>query len=476
MQESVLNPSADLVNRLWRLCSLLRKDGITYQQYVTELSQLLFLKMMHEFGAEKTLPAGSRWSDLLGIPNADKLRAYRGALHVLGRSRDVPTVIGRIFAKSSTAIREPDNLAKLIMQIDSIGWLSESRNSFGDLYEGILERNAEEAKRGAGQYFTPRVLVDVIVDLLQPVEGEVVQDPAAGTGGFLTAADRYARTTAGPCRASGMENVPETYRLLLMNLYLHGIDTGDVLLGDTLSDNWRGLPPADVILTNPPFGPAGGRPSRSDLTVTGTVSSFAPPFVEHCVRSLKAGGRAAIVVPDSILNEEGRSRALRTFLMSECELHTVLRLPSGIFYAQNVRTNVLFLNRRADGAGTSAVWFYDLRADMPAFGKSTPLAIRHFDEFARFYGGEPNGSDRPADGASDDRRARRVTRDEIGANDDDLDYSCLREGDEAAEDAANEPQEMLAAAQGYLSQAQAHLQALVDELDRYEDKSTGDDV
>lgn len=468
-----MNPSADLVNRLWRLCSLLRKDGITYQQYVTELTYLLFLKMVHESGTEATLPPGGRWSDLVRAPDDEKLNIYRGILANLADAPGAEPVIWRIFASSSTAIRESDNLAKLVDQIDRIGWFSQSRDSFGDLYEGILERNAEEAKRGAGQYFTPRVLIDVIVDLIRPAEGEVVQDPAAGTGGFITAADRYARTTAGPCRASGMENVPETCRLLLMNLYLHGVDADQVWLGDTLSDDWRKLHPADVILTNPPFGPAGGKPSRSDLEVTGTVSSFALPFVEHCIRALKSGGRAAVVVPDGVLHEEGRGRALRTFLMEQCELHTILRLPSGIFYAQNVRTNVLFFNRRADGAGTSAVWFYDLRADMPAFGKSTPLAVRHFDDFALFYGGEPDGSDRPADGRADDSRARRLTREEIRDREDDLDFAWLREDIGATEEGATEPHQMIAAAQGYLLQALDHVKALAEELDRNDDECLG---
>ena len=468
-----MNPSADLVNRLWRLCALLRKDGITYQQYVTELTYLLFLKMVHEFGTEKSLPRGGRWSDLLESPDDEKLSVYRGALATLADAPGADTVIRRIFANSSTAIRESENLAKLVGEIDRIGWFSESRDSFGDLYEGILERNAEEAKRGAGQYFTPRVLIDVIVDLIRPAEGEIVQDPAAGTGGFITAADRYARRTGGPCMSSGMENVPETCRLLLMNLYLHGIETDQILLGDTLSEDWRDLPPADVILTNPPFGPAGGKPSRSDLTITGTVSSFALPFVEHCIRALKPGGRAAVVVPDSVLHEEGRGRALRTFLMDECELHTILRLPSGIFYAQNVRTNVLFFNRGADGRKTSTVWFYDLRADMPAFGKLSPLAVRHFDEFALFYGGERDGSDRPVDSRADNPRARRLTREEILERDDDLDFAWLREDSGAAEDGATEPHQMIAAAQGYLAQALDHVKALAEELDRNDEGFSG---
>ena len=464
-EESFLNPSRDLVNRLWRLCSLLRKDGITYQQYVVELAYLLFLKMTHESDLNHLLPKKASWSRLTGASAAQTIDVYKDVLSSLSDAKPSSGLVARIFDGAGTSIRESENLAKLIEHIDQIGWFSENRDSFGDLYEGILERNAEETKRGAGQYFTPRVLVEAIVDLMQPRAGEIVQDPAAGTGGFLISAAQYARHGAGACTLVGMENVPGTYQLLLMNLFLHGFDADGVQLGDTLSDDGRALCPSDVILTNPPFGPAGGRPTRSDLAVTGTVSSFAPPFVEHCIRSLKPGGRAAVVVPDSVLYEEGRGKALRTFLMKECELHTILRLPSGIFYAQNVKTNVIFFNRRSDGVGTAYVWYYDLRTDMPAFSKSIPLAQRHFDEFTLFYGGRPDGSDRPEDGSSDDNRARRFSRTEIQSLNDNLDITWLREDDAVAEH-ATEPDEMIAAVAGYLSQALDEVKALAEELDR----------
>ena len=469
-----MNPSADLVSRLWRLCSLLRKDGITYQHYVTELTYLLFLKMTHESGGDGALPASSRWPVLVEASDLDKLHAYKSVLAALRTSKEATPIVRKIFVDASTGIRESDNLARMIDQIDRIGWFSDHQNSFGDIYEGILERNAEEAKRGAGQYFTPRVLVDVLVDLMKPGGGDVVQDPAAGTGGFLTAANRYGRLEKEPCTVSGMENVPDTYRLLLMNLHMHGVASNDVLLGDTLSDDWRQLPQPDVILTNPPFGPAGGRPTRTDLTVTSTVTSFAPPFVEHCVRSLKPGGRAAIVVPDGILHEEGRGRALRTFLMQKCELHTILRLPSGIFYAQSVRTNVLFFNRRKDGQGTSEVWVYDLRSDMPAFGKSIPLARGHFATFEEFYGDKPDGSARMV--RPNDPRVRRLSRDDIRVRDDDLDIGWLHDEGLSNIDDATEPHQLIAAAQGYLTQALDQVRALAEELDQSDAENAGDDA
>lgn len=469
-----MNPSADLVNRIWRLCSLLRKDGITYQQYVTELTYLLFLKMTHESGGDGALPAGSRWPVLVEAPDLNKLDIYKSAIAALRTSKESTPIVRKIFAEASTGIRESDNLARMIDQIDRIGWFSDHRNSFGDIYEGILERNADEAKRGAGQYFTPRVLVDVLVDLMKPGKGEMVQDPAAGTGGFLTAANRYGRLEDASCMLSGMENVPDTFRLLLMNLHMHGVASDNILLGDTLSDDWRKLPIADVILTNPPFGPAGGRPTRTDLTITGTVTSFALPFVEHCARALKSGGRAAVVVPDSILHEEGRGRALRTFLLDERELHTILRLPSGIFYAQNVRTNVLFFNRRKDGRGTSEVWFYDLRSDMPAFGKSIPLARSHFTAFEEFYGDRPDGTARVI--PRNEPRARRLSRDEIRTRDDDLDVSwSLNEGVSEIND-ATEPHQLIAAAQGYLTQALDQVRALAEELDQSDVENAGADT
>jgi type I restriction enzyme M protein len=363
-----MNPASDLVNKLWRLCAVLRKDGITYQQYVTELTFLLFLKMMAEQKREEgRIPEGMRWHDLVVADGVRQLALYRTILTQLGDpERRLDRTVQAIFANAATFIREPVNLDRLVTAIDELHWFSEERDSFGDLYEGLLQKNAEETKRGAGQYFTPRVLIGVLVRLMQPRSGESIQDPAAGTGGFLIAAERAISAITDEYIAlppkqqefqlhhalHGLENVQGVYRLLLMNLFLHGIDSWHIGLGDTLSPDGAALAPADLILTNPPFGPAGGRPSRGDLTVTSNVSSYQLPFVEHCIRALKACGRAAVIVPDNVLFDDGRGRELRRMLMDRCDLHTILRLPTGIFYAPGVKTNVIFFRKgEADQGG-----------------------------------------------------------------------------------------------------------------------------
>lgn len=476
-----MNPSADLVNRLWRLCAVLRKDGITYQQYVTELTYLLFLKMLAEQKREDgKLPEGERWGDLLAEEGVGRLALYRKILADLGdpqQKRD--RTVQAIFANAATFIREPVNLDRLVAAIDDLRWFTEERDSFGDLYEGLLQKNAEETKRGAGQYFTPRVLIDVLVRLVQPRPGETIQDPAAGTGGFLIAANRYMKAQTddffdlGPKEQEfqlkhalqGMENVEGVYRLLLMNLFLHGIDSWHIDLGDTLSPAGGGLQKADVILTNPPFGPAGGRPSRDDLTVTATVSSYQLPFVEHCIRTLKPGGRAAIVVPDNVLFEDGRGRELRRMLMDYCDLHTILRLPTGIFYAQGVKTNVIFFTKgAADGGQTKNVWIYDLRANMPAFGKTSPLTEAHFAEFEKAYGDDPNGR-APRRDEGEQGRLRCFSRAEIAARGDNLDISWLRDASADAEDSLSEPEELIAAILGHLKSALGEIETLAEELE-----------
>lgn len=469
-----------IVQKLWRLCSILRKDGITYQQYVTELTYLLFLKMMQEKGLEKGhIPAGFRWGDLVKADGLHKLTLYRRMLTSLGDPESkLPRMVQAIFANASTFVREPQNLATLVNAIDELHWFSEERDQFGDLYEGLLQKNAEETKRGAGQYFTPRVLIEVLVQLMQPKPGEIIQDPAAGTGGFLIAADRYMKDRTDNYfylsdkdqdfqirhAFHGLENVPDTYRLLLMNLHLHGLSSEHVDLGDTLSPKGSSLAAADLILTNPPFGPAGGKPTRDDLTVTHAVSSYQLPFVEHCIRKLKPGGRAAIVVPDNVLFEDGRGKELRRMMMEWCDLHTILRLPTGIFYAQGVKTNVLFLRRGTHSADrTDEVWVYDLRAQMPAFGKTSPLAADHFKDFVAAYGDDPNGMAERKD-QGEEGRFRRFTREQIEARGDNLDITWLRQEEEQAEDGLTEPEDIAAAILGHLTAAMAEIEALSAEL------------
>lgn len=463
-----MNPSSDLVNRLWRLCAVLRKDGITYPQYVAELTYLLFLKMMRETGAEQgKVPAGLRWHDLVEAPSSRKLDVYRNILAGLGNTAEgVDAAIAKIFRGATTVLRETKNLEMLVEAIGKLSWFSEGRDSFGDLYEGLLQKNAEETKRGAGQYFTPRPIIEVLVRLMQPRPGDVVQDPAAGTGGFLVATQQYLRSqSAGRKRnavLSGIENVQDTYRLLLMNLYLHGIDAEHVHLGDTLSADHTKLIQPTLILTNPPFGPAGGRPARSDLTVTGTVASYQLPFVEHCVRALSEGGRAAIVVPDNVLFDDGRGRLLRELMLESCDLHTILRLPTGIFYAQGVKTNVIFFAKSS--GGTRDVWIYDSRTNLPAFGRSNPLTRDRFDDFVRAFGDRGDGRGPRIDqGVSG--RFRRFSREDIRERGYNLDITWLRDDEQDADDDLLEPEDLTAAIAGHLRSALAELESIAEEVE-----------
>ncbi|MCW2283168.1 type I restriction enzyme M protein [Rhodoblastus acidophilus] len=475
-----MNPSSDLVQKLWRLCTVLRKDGITYQQYVTELTYLLFLKMMAEHKREDgKIPAGARWGDLVAEEGIKRLALYRRILADLGDpEKRLDRTVQAVFANAATFIREPVNLDRLVAAIDDLRWFSEARDSFGDLYEGLLQKNAEETKRGAGQYFTPRVLIDLLVRLMQPEAGETIQDPATGTGGFLIAANSYMRAATDdfftlPPKAQefqihhalhGMENVEGVYRLLLMNLFLHGIDSWHIRLGDTLSPDGAELQKADVILTNPPFGPAGGKPSRDDLTVTAAVSSYQLPFVEHCLRALKPGGRAAIVVPDNVLFEDGRGRDLRRMVMDRADLHTILRLPTGIFYAQGVKTNVIFFTKGIGDSGqTERVWIYDLRGNMPAFGKTSPLTLEHFADFETAFGTDPLGR-APRVDQGEEGRFRCFTREFIAARGDNLDITWLRDASNDAEDTLTEPEELIDALMGHLKSALLEIEALGEEL------------
>lgn len=472
-----MNAVYDIVQKLWRLCAILRKDGITYQQYVTELTYLLFLKMMQEKGTDgEVIPRKYRWKELVRREGKPKLDHYRELLAKIGGETKSRTVTA-IFENANTFIREPKNLDALVSAIDELHWFSDERDSFGDLYEGLLQKNAEETKRGAGQYFTPRPLISVMTRLMQPKAGEIIQDPAAGTGGFLIAADTYIRKRTDDYfdlkpkeqkfqaeRAyQGIENVPGTFRLLLMNLQLHGIEPRNVDLASTLSPAGAALEPADLILTNPPFGPAGGKPTRNDFTETHNVSSYQLPFVEHCIRKLKPGGRAAVVVPDNVLFEDGRGQALRRMLMNWCDLHTILRLPTGIFYAQGVKTNVIFFVRgKTQENNTPDVWVYDLRSNMPAFGKTTPLREDHFAEFEKVYGSDPLGRGKRKD-EGETGRFRKFARKAIAARDDNLDIVWLRD-ENSGEEELEAPEDIAAAILGHLQAAMAEIEALSAEL------------
>lgn len=453
-----MSTNSDIVQKLWRLCDVLRDDGITYQQYVTELTLLLFLKMAKETETEARIPEEYRWDVLLLKSEPERLKFYRKMLVDLGSAKD-PLVRG-IYAGAGTALREPRILEKLMRDLDGLDWYSARADGLGDLYEGLLEKNANESKSGAGQYFTPRELIESMVALVDPSAGEEVQDPAAGTGGFLIAAYLHVwRSTnehfdltdkQGDFQRqqaiTGVELVPDTRRLALMNLMLHGIEgppssDGAVKLGDTLGPFGATLPKVDIILANPPFGTkkGGGGPTREDFTFPTSNKQLA--FLQHMYRSLKPGGRAAVVLPDNVLFEEGMGRDIRRDFLDKCDVHTILRLPTGIFYAGGVKTNVLFFSRgKTDKGNTSAVWVYDARTNMPSFGKRTPfLRSEHLGRFEAVYGGDRLGRGPRVD-QGESGRWRRFGREEIEKRNWNLDISWLRDLEGAAEEEVGDPE------------------------------------
>lgn len=386
-----------------------------------------------------------------------------------------------IFANASTALRQPRNLKKLVDNIDELDWYSARQEGLGDLYEGLLEKNANEKKSGAGQYFTPRPLIECMVNLVKPQPKELVQDPAAGTGGFLIMADRYIKERTDDLFSLpeetqvfqrkqafyGMELVPDTHRLALMNEMLHGIE-GNLLLGDTLGPEGAVLPKADVIVTNPPFGTkqGGGMPTRDDFTFPTSNKQLA--FLQHIYRGLKPGGRAAVVLPDNVLFEGNVGKQIRADLMDKCNLHTILRLPTGIFYAQGVKTNVLFFSRsKSDKGNTKEVWVYDLRTNMPQFGKRTALTLQHFVEFEAAFGDDPLGMPESLAKRVDtgeQGRFRRFAREWIAERGDSLDISWLKDDSNGSTDELPEPALLAQEALGELEAAMSELHAILEEL------------
>ncbi len=484
-----MSTTNDIVARLWNLCHTLRDDGVTYHQYVTELTFLLFLKMAQETQTEAALPAGWRWSDLVAKDGTEQLTFYRELLIHLGA--EAGGRIQAIYANANTSLRHPRNLAKLVSSIDALDWYSARHEGLGDLYEGLLEKNANETKSGAGQYFTPRPLIEAMVEITKPQAGEIISDPAAGTLGFITRADRYIKDATDDLfdlpearqvfqrreAYYAIELVPDTRRLALMNALLHDIEC-EIMLADTLSPSGAGVPRSDLILTNPPFGTkkGGGGPTRDDFTFPTSNKQLA--FLQHIYRNLKPGGRAAVVLPDNVLFEDGVGRKIRADLMDKCDLHTILRLPTGLFYAQGVKTNVLFFRRgpaSRDTGNTKAVWFYDLRTNMPSFGKRTPFTREHLQPFVQAYGDDPNGGAKRSD-QGEAGRWRRFTREAIAQRGENLDVTWLRdESVDRAEDLP-EPDEIAAEILLHLQTATEEMQALMELLEPEANGGGGESV
>lgn len=477
------NATYDIVAKLWNLCNALKDDGVTYHEYVTELTYLLFLKMAKETGTERQVPKGYRWNDLEKAPASSRLKHYKLALIHLGVHGS--KLVREIFSDARSAIKKPATLSLLVEEIDKIDWYTAGQERFGDVYEGLLEKSANEKKSGAGQYFTPRQLIHSMVRLMKPTIEDIIQDPAAGTAGFLIASNRYIREHGQPANWTaaqrtkyrrntfyGMEHVQDAHRLALMNLLLHGISSGSKAhgfrYGDTLSPQGKALPKATLILTNPPFGTkkGGGLPTRTDFKYPTSNKQFC--FLQHIHRGLKSGGRAAVVLPDNVLFEGSVGKQIRIDLMNKCNLHTILRLPTGIFYAQGVKTNVLFFTRgTTDKANTKEVWVYDLRANMPQFGKRTRLTRKHFAEFEKAFGKDPLGSAKSLAKRKDTGeggRFRRFTREWIAERGESLDISWLQDDSDGWSDSLPEPAVLAREAMTELEGALEELRGILLEL------------
>ena len=469
----------DLVGKLWKMCDTLRDGGVSYQNYVNELASLLFLKMCEATEQEEELlPEQYRWQNLLDKEGLEQHTFYRRLLVELGNHDH--DVVQAIFQNVNTTITEPSQLNELIKAMDGLEWYEDdegqtkSRDDFGDMYEGLLQKNANETKSGAGQYFTPRALIKSMVRLMQPEHRELVQDPAAGTAGFLIEADRYIKEQTDNLdnlsdedqefqrtkAFTGLELVPGTRRLALMNCLLHDIegeDDGAIRLGNALGNDGAKLSKADLILTNPPFGSAAGTNiTRSFVHATSNKQLC---FMQHIYNNLEPGGRAAVVVPDNVLFEAGVGTEIRRDLMNKCNLHTILRLPTGIFYAAGVKTNVLFFqkgtqdNPEQDKDCTKATWVFDLRTNMQTFGKRTPFTEQYLEAFEQAYGDDKQGQSARVAGVYnihgstsnlseeqqvvENARWRKFTREDISNKDDSLDISWLK--DNTITDAASLP-------------------------------------
>jgi type I restriction enzyme M protein len=466
-EDLMSNQSTTIVQRLWNYCNVLRDDGMSYGDYLEQLTYLLFLKMdderVRELGLPSAIPPELNWASLTRLDGDELETHYRHILIELGRGSGLIPVI---FRKAQNRIQDPAKLRRLITLIEGETWLGLGIDVKADIYEGLLEKNAQDIKSGAGQYFTPRPLIRGMVDVMRPAPGQTICDPACGTGGFLLAAydyirdhykldrDQHRRLTHEALH--GWEIVDAAARLCVMNLYLHGIGTeasdSPIRVSDSLATDPGDR--FDMVLTNPPFGKKSsvtyitdtGETKRESQTVVRddfwtSTSNKQLNFVQHVKTILEINGRAAVVVPDNVLFEGGAGETIRRKLLHECEVHTLLRLPTGIFYAQGVKANVLFFDRKpaSPTPWTRALWVYDFRTNQNFTLKQNPLTRAHLDEFVTCFNPENRHQRAPTwSEANPEGRWRAFTYDELVARDKvNLDIFWLR--DESLEDTANLP-------------------------------------
>ncbi|MFB3386654.1 N-6 DNA methylase [Flavobacterium sp. LAR06] len=481
----------EIANKLWNLCNVLRDDGVTYHEYLNELTYILFLKLSEVKGFDDKIPTEYKWQYFVNEhDNNEAFARYREFLATVSDKTQSQS-IKEIYSNASTSLRKPVNFRSLVTAIDKLDWYEEDdRDVMGDIYESLLEKNAGEKKSGAGQYFTPRPLINIMVDLMVPKLGERWTDPAAGTFGFMISADHYLRRKTDSYfhlsekdrhfqttqAFSGVELVPDAHRLALMNARLHGMES-TIYLADTLTEFGKGLKDFDGVLANPPFGTkqGGERPTRDDFTFP--TSNKQLNFLQHIYRSLKKDGkaRAAVVLPDNVLFEDGDGQKIRRDLMDKCNLHTILRLPTGIFYAAGIKTNVLFFTReKTESNNTQNVWFYDMRTNAPSYGKRTPFNEKAFEDFVFAYTGGISFDkvEKEYDGlVSDakrknikDQRWHSISRSEIEKKNYSLDLGLIADNTLTNSDDLGEPIDIAKEALLELQSITEQLNAMIKEL------------
>ena len=458
-----------LTKKVWNLATTLAGAGVAYTDYITQLTYLLFLKMDAEneelFEEGSSIPEGYRWRNLIELDGLDLTEQYEKTLKILSEQDNL---IGTIFTKAQNEIDKPVYLKKVISMIDEELWLVMDGDVKGAIYEGILEKNGQDKKSGAGQYFTPRPLIQAMVDCIKPKIGETVCDPACGTGGFLLAAydcmkqqsqDKDKREFLNNKALHGVDNTPLVVTLASMNLYLHGIgtDRSPIACEDSLEKEPDTL--VDVILANPPFGtrPAGSVDiNRPDFYVETKNNQL--NFLQHMMLMLKTGGRAAVVLPDNVLFEGGAGETIRKKLLSDFNLHTILRLPTGIFYAQGVKANVLFFTK---GQPTKDIWFYDYRTDVKHTLATNKLQRHHLDDFVACYTANPRVETYNEDTARDGRWRKYEVEDILARDKTSLDITWIKAGGEEEQFTLDELMTNITTQAGNISKAVAQLQKLM---------------
>ena len=461
-----------LTKKVWNLATTLAGQGIGFTDYITQLTYLLFLKMDAEnvemFGEESAIPTGYQWADLIVLDGLDLVKQYEETLKLLSEQDNL---IGTIYTKAQNKIDKPVYLKKVITMIDEEQWLIMDGDVKGAIYESILEKNGQDKKSGAGQYFTPRSLIQTMVDVTRPKITETVCDPACGTGGFLLAAydymkeqsqDKDKRSFLKDKALHGFDNTALVVTLASMNLYLHGVgtDRSPVVCQDSLEKAPDTL--VDVILANPPFGtrPAGSVDiNRSDFYVETKNNQL--NFLQHIMVMLKNGGRAAVVLPDNVLFEGNAGEIIRKELLKNFNLHTILRLPTGIFYAQGVKANVLFFSK---GTPTQDVWFFDYRTDIKHTLATNPMQRQHLDEFVECYQADNRANRKETYDAetNPNGRWRKYSINEILERDKtSLDISWIKQGGDEENKSLAELMQEIKTKSDNINKAVAELQKLI---------------